>query len=73
MLVAVRAMVPVTLMPPNRAEAILAMPCATNSMLERCLRPVMLSATLADSRLSIPPSKREGQRDGQKLQQQMAA
>ena len=56
-LVAVRAMVPVTLMPPKNAEAILASPCATSSMLERCLRPVMLSATLADSRLSTPPSK----------------
>src|SRR6185437_6018690 len=44
-LVAVRAMVPVTLMPPNSADAMLAMPCATNSMLERCLRPVMVSAT----------------------------
>ena len=31
-LVAVRAIVPVTLMPPNSAEAILAMPCATSSM-----------------------------------------
>ena len=56
-LVAVRAMVPVTLMPPNRAEAMLAMPCATSSMLERCLRPVMPSATLAESRLSMPPSR----------------
>ena len=55
-LVAVRAIVPVTLMPPNRAEAMLAMPCATSSMLERCLRPVMPSATFAESRLSTPPS-----------------
>ena len=56
MLVAVRAMVPVTLMPPNSAEPILAMPCATSSMLERCLRPVMPSATLAESRLSTRPA-----------------
>ena len=56
MLVAVRAIVPVTLMPPNIAEAILAIPCATSSMFERCLRPVMLSATFADNRLSMPPS-----------------
>ena len=45
------------LIPPNKAEAILAIPCATSSMFERCLRPVMLSATLADNRLSTPPSK----------------
>ena len=55
-LVAVRAMVPVTQMPPNRAEAILATPCATSSQLERCRRPVMLSATTAESRLSMLPS-----------------
>jgi hypothetical protein len=33
LLVAVRAIVPVTLIPPNRAEAIFAMPSATSSML----------------------------------------
>ena len=55
-LVAVRAMVPVTHSPPNSAEAILAIPCATSSQLERCRRPVMLSATTADSRLSMEPS-----------------
>ena len=32
-LVAVRAIVPVTLMPPKIAEATLAMPCATTSIL----------------------------------------
>ena len=32
-LVAVRAIVPVTLMPPKMAEATLAMPCATTSIL----------------------------------------
>ena len=56
-LVAVRAMVPVTQMPPNSAEAMLATPCATSSQFERCRRPVMLSATTAESRLSIPPSR----------------
>ena len=56
-LVAVRAIVPVTLIPPNRAEAMLAIPWAISSMFERCLRPVMPSATLADSRLSMPPSR----------------
>ena len=34
----------------------LATPCATSSQFERCRRPVMLSATTAESRLSIPPS-----------------
>ena len=55
-LVAVRAMVPVTQMPPNSAEPILAKPCATSSQLERCRRPVMPSATTADSRDSMAPS-----------------
>ncbi len=48
-LVAVRAIVPVTQMPPNSAEPMLAKPCATSSQLERCRRPVMPSATTADS------------------------
>ena len=34
-LVAVRAMVPVTLIPPKTAEATLAIPCATSSMFDR--------------------------------------
>jgi hypothetical protein len=34
-LVAVRAIVPVTQSPPKQADAILAMPCATSSQLER--------------------------------------
>jgi hypothetical protein len=55
-LVAVRAIVPVTQMPPNSADPILASPCATSSQFERCLRPVMPSATTADSRDSIAPS-----------------
>ena len=50
-LVAVRAIVPVTQMPPNSAEAILATPCATSSQFERWRRPVMPSATTADSRI----------------------
>jgi hypothetical protein len=40
-LVAVRAIVPVTLMPPKMAEAILAMPCATTSMSQQCSRPAI--------------------------------
>ena len=55
-LVAVRAMVPVTQMPPNSAEPILAKPCATSSQFERWRRPVMPSATTADSSDSIAPS-----------------
>ncbi len=55
-LVAVRAIVPVTQIPPNSADPMLATPCATSSQFDRCRRPVMLSATTAESRLSIPPS-----------------
>ena len=55
-LVAVRAMVPVTQKPPKSAEPTLAMPCATSSMFERCRRPVMPSATTAESSDSIAPS-----------------
>ena len=55
-LVAVRAIVPVTQMPPNSAEPMLAKPCATSSQLERCRRPVMPSATTAESSDSIAPS-----------------
>ena len=51
-LVAVRAMAPVTGMPPNRGLAILANPCATNSALELWRSPLMESATTAESRLS---------------------
>ena len=55
-LVAVRAIVPVTQMPPNSAEPILAKPCATSSQFERWRRPVMPSATTAESSDSIAPS-----------------
>ena len=54
--VAVRATVPVTQMPPNRPDAILATPCPTSSQLERWRRPVMPSATTAESSDSIAPS-----------------
>ena len=57
MLVAVRAIAPVADSPPNSDEAILAMPWATSSQLERWRRPVMPSATIADSRLSSPARK----------------
>ena len=55
-LVAVRAMVPVTQKPPKSAEPTLAMPCATSSVFERWRRPVMPSATTAESSDSIEPS-----------------
>ena len=52
MLVAVRAMAPVTGMPPNRGLAMLATPCATSSALELWRSPLIESATTAESRLS---------------------
>src|SRR6185295_10434262 len=55
-LVAVRATVPVTQMPPNRIETILPTPCALSSQFDRCLRPVMPSATTADKSDSMAPS-----------------
>src|SRR3546814_635300 len=64
MLVAVRAIAPVAGRPPKQAEAVLAMPCATSSQLERWRAPVMPSATLADSRLSIPARKAMVKADG---------
>ena len=54
--VAVRAIVPVTQMPPKSAEPILARPCPISSMEERWRRPDMPSATTADRRDSIAPS-----------------
>ncbi len=59
-LVAVRAMVPVTQIPPNSAEPILAMPCATSSQFDRCRRPVMPSATTADNKRFDGAEQREG-------------
>ena len=50
-------MVPVTQIPPNRPEAMLATPCATSSQLERCRLPVMPSATTAESSDSMEPSR----------------
>ena len=64
-LVAVRAIVPVTQMPPNRAEPILATPWATSSQLERWRRPVMPSATTAESSDSMAPSSAKADRVGQ--------
>ena len=51
-LVAVRAIVPVTQIPPNSAEPTLATPWATSSQFERWRRPVMPSATTAEIEIS---------------------
>ena len=55
MLVAVRAIAPVAGIPPKSGEAMLATPCATSSMLERCRPPIMPSATTAERSDSIAP------------------
>src|SRR5579862_47961 len=55
-LVAVRATVPVTHMPPKITETMLATPWAPSSQLERWRRPVMPSATTADNSDSIAPN-----------------
>ena len=60
-LVAVRAMAPVAGMPPKSGETMLATPCATSSMLERCLPPIMPSATTAESSDSIAGQQRDGE------------
>ena len=56
MLVAVRAIAPVAGMPPNKGEAIFAIPCETNSMFESCFEPIIPSATTADKSDSIAAS-----------------
>ena len=43
-------------MPPNRAEAALPTPWATNSILELCRAPIISSATTADSSDSMAAS-----------------
>src|SRR5208283_4185702 len=53
--VAVRAIAPVQHRPPKRAEPMLAKPCAASSQFERWRRPVMPSATTAESSDSMPP------------------
>ena len=56
MLVAVRAIAPVAGSPP-KAENMLAIPMPTSSCPERCRRPVIPSATVADSNASMPARK----------------
>ncbi len=56
MFVAVRAMAPVTGMPPTIGTTTLATPCATSSAFELCRPPAIESATTADSRLSSAAS-----------------
>ena len=55
MLVMVRAMAPVAGIPPKRGEAMLAKPCATNSVLESWWSAITPSATVAESKLSMAP------------------
>ena len=66
-LAAVLAMAPVAGIPPNSADAMLPAPCATSSILERCLEFTMESATTQESRDSIPAKmamvKASGTRD----------
>ena len=54
--VMVRAIAPVTGIPPKTGTMILAAPCAISSVLELCLSPVSPSATVADSNDSIAPN-----------------
>lgn len=56
-LVAVRAIAPVAGMPPKMEEKIFAVPCATNSILDLWLPPIIPSDTTADNRDSIDPNK----------------
>ena len=57
MFVAVRAIAPVAGNPPNRADPMLAMPCASTSALGRCCPPIIRSATIADKRDSTAARK----------------
>ncbi len=52
-LVMVRAMAPVTGIPPKKGTTRLAVPCAINSVLELCFSPITPSATVADNKDSI--------------------
>src|SRR5258708_21003446 len=56
-LVAGRAIAHVAGMQPKMEEKTFAVPCATNSILDLWLPPLMPSATTADKRDSMPPSK----------------
>ena len=53
MLAAVLTIAPVAGIPPNNAEPTLPSPCAINSIFERCLELIILSATTHDSSDSI--------------------
>ena len=55
-LVMVRAMAPVTGIPPKKGTTILAAPCAISSVLELVLSPVTPSATVAESKDSMAPN-----------------
>ena len=72
-LVAVRAMVPVTLMPPNRAEAILAMPWRHQLHVGAVLAAGHAVGDLGREQALDPAQQGEGERRRQHLQQQLAA
>ena len=55
-LVIVRAMAPVTGIPPKMGTVILASPCPISSVLELVREPVIPSATVAESSDSMAPS-----------------
>ena len=67
MLVPVRAITPVAGMPPNSGEAMLATPCASTSMFERCRVPAIVSAATADRSNSTPTRKAMVKADGRTL------
>jgi len=54
--VIVRAMAPVTGIPPKNGTTMFATPCPISSVLELCWSPVTPSATVADNKDSIAPS-----------------
>ena len=58
--VAVLAMAPVAGIPPNNADAILPTPCPINSILERCLLPIIPSDITQDSKDSITYGPKAG-------------
>ncbi len=62
--VAVRAIAPVTGIPPTIGTRTFATPCASSSAFELCRSPIRLSATTADSRLSTAASSATVTADG---------
>ena len=63
----VRAMAPVTGIPPKKGTVILAMPWPISSVLLLVREPVIPSATVADRRLSIAPNMAMVNADGSNM------